>query len=49
MATIETSISINKPVEKVFNFLTDLQNQKAMNSAITDVVVNGKVAVGTIG
>jgi carbon monoxide dehydrogenase subunit G len=47
MATVETSITINKPVEKVFNFLTDLQNQKAMNSTITDVVVNGKVAVGT--
>jgi carbon monoxide dehydrogenase subunit G len=47
MATIETSISINKPVEKVFDFLTNLQNQKDLNSSITDVVFSGKVAVGT--
>ncbi len=47
MATIETSISINKPVEKVFEFLTNVQNQKALSSAITDVVVSGKIAVGT--
>ena len=47
MANVETSISINKPVEKVFDFLTNLQNQKTMNSSITDVVISGKVAVGT--
>jgi len=47
MATVETSISINKPVETVFDFLTNLQNQKALNSSITDVVFSGKVAVGT--
>ncbi len=47
MANIETSISINKPVEKVFDFLTNLQNQKALNSSITDVVYSGKVGVGT--
>jgi carbon monoxide dehydrogenase subunit G len=47
MSAVETSISINKPVEKVFDFLTNLQNQKALNSSITDVLINGKVAVGT--
>ncbi len=47
MAKIETSISINKPVEQVFGFLTNLENQKALSAAITDVVVDGKVAVGT--
>ena len=47
MATIETSISIGKPVEKVFEFLTNLENQKALNSTITDVTVSGPVAVGT--
>ena len=47
MTAVETSISINKPVEKVFDFLTNLQNQKAMNSSITDVVISGKVAIGT--
>ena len=47
MATVETSISINKPVETVFDFLTNLQNQKALNASITDVVYSGKVGVGT--
>ena len=47
MATVETSISINKPVETVFDFLTNLQNQKALNASITDVVFSGKVGVGT--
>ncbi len=47
MAKIETSISIGQPVEKVFAFVTDVKNQKALNPAITDVVVNGKMAVGT--
>ncbi len=47
MATIETSISIGKPVEKVFDFLTNLANQKAMNSTITEVTPSGKMAVGT--
>ena len=47
MATIETSISIKKPVEKVFEFLTNVGNQKALNPAISDVIISGKVAVGT--
>jgi carbon monoxide dehydrogenase subunit G len=47
MATIETSISINKPVEKVFAHITDVQNQKALNPSINEVVMAGKLAVGT--
>jgi carbon monoxide dehydrogenase subunit G len=47
MATIETSISINKPVEKVFQHVTDVQNQKALNPSINEVVMAGKLAVGT--
>jgi hypothetical protein len=35
MATVESSISINRPVEQVFEFLVDLQNQKALNSKFT--------------
>ncbi len=46
MANVETSISINQTVEKVFAYLTDVQNQKAMNSMITEVKENGKMAVG---
>ena len=37
MSTIETSIAINQSPEKVFAFLTHLQNQKALNPSITDV------------
>ncbi len=47
MATVETSISINKPVEQVYAYLTDVQNQKALNSSITEVLMDGPVAVGT--
>ena len=47
MATVETSISINKPVEQVYAYLTDVQNQKALNSSITEVVTDGPVAVGS--
>ena len=46
MATIETSISINKPVEKVYEHLINVQNQKLLNSSITDVVMDGNMAVG---
>lgn len=46
MANIETSISINKPVEKVFSYLTDVQNQKAGNANITEIKTSGKMAVG---
>jgi uncharacterized membrane protein len=49
MAKVETSISISKPVEKVFEYLTNFENQKAASPNITSVVVSGKgkVAVGT--
>ena len=47
MAKIETSISIGKPPEKVFEFLTNVGNQKALNPAITDVVFSGKIGVGS--
>ncbi len=46
MATIETSISINKPVETVFAYLTDVQNQKALNPSITAIETSGPMAVG---
>ncbi len=47
MATIETSISIARPVEQVFAYLTDVQNQKALNPMITEVVTDGKMGVGS--
>ncbi len=47
MANIETSISINKPVEQVFAYLADVQNQKSLNPSITEIVTDGPVAVGS--
>jgi carbon monoxide dehydrogenase subunit G len=47
MTVVETSISVNKPVEEVFAFLSDPNNQTRLNSTLTEVVVDGPVAVGT--
>jgi uncharacterized membrane protein len=47
MAIVETSITINKPVEKVYEYLTNLQNQTKLNPSLTEVVLSGPMAVGT--
>ena len=47
MAIIETSISIGQPVEKVFEYLTDVARQKDLNPMINEVVMEGKMAVGS--
>ncbi|MFH1186075.1 MAG: SRPBCC family protein [Chloroflexota bacterium] len=47
MAVVETSISINQPVEKVFAHITDIEKQKDGNPSITAIEMGGKVAVGT--
>ena len=47
MAIVETSININKPIEQVFEFITNLQNQTKLNGMLTEVVVDGPLAVGT--
>ena len=47
MATIETSVRISKPVEKVFEFITNLDNQKKLSSYITGIEVSGPLKVGT--
>ncbi|HAV77237.1 MAG TPA: hypothetical protein DCX53_07775 [Anaerolineae bacterium] len=47
MATIETSVNIGKPVEKVFEFITNLDNQKKLSSYITGVEADGPVKPGT--
>jgi len=46
MATVETSIQINKPAEQVFAFLAELSNQTKLNGMLTEVVVSGPLAVG---
>jgi carbon monoxide dehydrogenase subunit G len=47
MATLETSIRISKPVEKVFEFITNLDNQKKLSTYITGIEVGGPLKVGT--
>jgi uncharacterized membrane protein len=47
MATIETSVNIKKPVEQVFNFITNLDNQKKLSTYITGIEVSGPVQLGT--
>lgn len=47
MATIETSVNISKPVEKVFEYITNLDNQKKLSAYITGVEVDGPVKLGT--
>ncbi len=43
---IETSTTINKPVEQVFEYVTNPLNLKSLNPATTGVIFDGKVAVG---
>ncbi len=47
MPIIEASVSVSKPVEKVFEFITNFDNQKKLNNMLTDIIVGGPVAVGT--
>jgi len=47
MAKIETNISINKPVEQVFAFVTNPMNMRSLSPATTGVIFDGKVAVGS--
>ena len=47
MAVVETSIKINKPVEQVFAFITNLENQKKLSTYITGIEVSEPVQLGT--
>ena len=47
MTIVETSISLKKSVEEVFAFLSDINNQTKLNDSLSEVIVNGPVAVGT--
>lgn len=47
MTIIETSIKIGKPVQKVFEFISNFENQKKLNNMLTDVIVSGPIKVGT--
>jgi carbon monoxide dehydrogenase subunit G len=47
MTILETSIKISKPVEKVFEFITNLDNQKKLSSYITGIQISEPLKVGT--
>jgi len=47
MATLELSTKINKPVEKVFEFITNLDNQKKLSEYVTGVDFKGPLKVGS--
>lgn len=47
MAVLETNVSISKPVEKVFEYIINLDNQKKLSTYITGVEVDGPVKLGT--
>jgi uncharacterized membrane protein len=47
MTVLETSIKIGKPVEKVFEFITNLDNQKKLSSYVTGIQVSEPLKVGT--
>jgi uncharacterized protein YndB with AHSA1/START domain len=50
MTSVSSSTTINQPVEKVFNFLTQVENQKNLQPGILDVKVTppGAVAAGSM-
>jgi uncharacterized protein YndB with AHSA1/START domain len=50
MPTVSTTITINRPVEQVFNYLIDPANHKDWNESIVEVGLTpaGSVAVGSI-
>ena len=47
MATLETSVKISKPVAQVFEFITNLENQKKLSSYITGIQISEPLKVGT--
>ena len=47
MTIIDASIQINKPVDVVFGFISNPANNKVLTAGITDVIINGPIAVGT--
>jgi uncharacterized membrane protein len=47
MAILETSVKISKPVTQVFEFITNLENQKKLSSYITGIQVSEPLKVGT--
>ena len=47
MAVLETSVKVNKSVEQVWAFITNLENQKKLSTYITGIEVSEPLKVGT--
>ena len=47
MTIIESSIKIDKPVETVFEYITNLENMKKMSEYVTGIEVDGPLKLGT--
>lgn len=47
MAVIETSVKINQPVDQVWSFITNLDNQKKLSSYVTGIEVSEPLKLGT--
>ena len=47
MAVLETSVKIDKSVEQVWAFITNLENQKKLSTFITGIEVSGPLQLGT--
>lgn len=47
MAVLETSVKVNKSVEQVWEFITNLENQKKLSTYITGIEVDGPLKLGT--
>ena len=47
MTILETSVKISRPVAQVFEFITNLDNQKKLSSYITGIEVSEPLKVGT--
>lgn len=47
MTVLETSVKINKSVEQVWEFITNLDNQKKLSTFITGIDVSGPLQLGT--
>ena len=49
MTTVSTSININQPADKVFDYMTNVENHKAWQAGIVDATITppGPVDVGS--
>jgi carbon monoxide dehydrogenase subunit G len=47
MAVLESSVKVNKSVEEVWAFITNLENQKKLSTFITGIEVSSPLQLGT--